>query len=105
MTITFHPAATIDLDERLDYIAARSGSMVAEGQLSRFHAGLEAIEAFPRSARFDASTSCYEAWVPGTRWIVFYQFIEADTSVRVLAVIDHVQNTDDQKRRLVVPRL
>ena len=105
MTLTFHPAAIADLDDHLDYIVRAAGAAIAESQLSRLHESLKNIQTFPRGARLDPVTNCYEAWVPGTRWIVFYQIAANAVDVRLLAIIDHAQNTDRNKCRLIVPRL
>ena len=104
MRLVLHVEAQKDLDELIDYIASRGGRLIAEQQLTRAHTALKTIERFPRASRYDARLDFFEAWLPRTRFIVFYRILEDRDLVVVLAVIDHARNTLRTKRRVIRSR-
>jgi plasmid stabilization system protein ParE len=104
MKLVLHADAGKDLDALIDYIAHRAGLKVADKQLVRAFDALQAIEQFPRASRYDAELNVYEAWLPRTRFIVFYRLFPKQNMIVVLAVIDHARNTARTKRRIVMRR-
>jgi plasmid stabilization system protein ParE len=104
MKLVFHPAARADLDEQLDFLAARMGGDVAERHRVRFETSMLTIQQFPYTSRYHRRRSIYETWIPRTRFIAFYRVFEDERIVLVLAIIDHSKNTSRTVNKLVKSR-
>jgi plasmid stabilization system protein ParE len=60
MKLVFHPAARNDLDEQLDFLAARLGGDIAEHRRLRFEKSMLTIQQFRYTRRYHRRRAIYE---------------------------------------------
>ncbi len=93
MRVAYTRTARRQLKAQLDYLISRGAGKAARAAHRRINNHLRRFLAvYPKTGKFLPGKGVYEAWIPNTRYVVFYRL--ADDTLRVLALYHTAQDRD-----------
>ena len=82
MRIVFDPRAAEDLVSQIDYLVDHDALRAAARLKLRCDAFFEDFLArHPRAGKHIAERDIWETWIPGTRLVVWYRFIDGELQI------------------------
>jgi plasmid stabilization system protein ParE len=82
MRIVFDPRAADDLVSQIDYLIKHDALQAAIRLEKRCNAFFEEFLArHPRTGKHIATRDIWEAWMPGTRLVIWYRFTDTDLQI------------------------
>ncbi len=81
-TYAFSRRAETDLDAQIDYLISRNAHRPAEQLANRTEGFLrDFLAAYPRNGKYIPDRNLWEAWIPGTRLVLWYRFTDTHLDV------------------------
>lgn len=85
MRVVYSPTALRQIESQLDYLFAQGAAGAAKRARRRIVDHVRRFLAvYPKTGRFIEQHDVYEAWIPGTRYVIFYRVTEETLRVYAL---------------------